>query len=348
VTVEEILVTDALERALLQLVRHGGEKASWHWLATRLPSYDVPLVPDMMVALNDMKARGLVTRTVVGGGMDRWALTSAGDARLDGKPVAPGPLDGPALQRFIAAIHGGHVSTLEAVRPWFARGLELSAILRQVLAATANGQRVAEVALFLPEIERGAFASALLDDVRPTVREALFRAWTPVRTDVPGKPLPTVPDAALDELLRRGLTDDASGVREAAAALAFLAVRGAALVGELVAALDAPERGVRWWALLALGGASDPMTLELLAGYAAGANLAEAAAAIRALGQRSDGHPRWLAGLADPRADVRNAAIFALATVVDALDASTLARIASDPREPVQAALAAYRTRTVG
>jgi len=339
-------IPETLERTLLQLVRDGGEKASWHWLATRLPSYDVPLVPDMMVALKDMKARGLVTQTVVGGGMDRWALTPAGDARLDGKPVAPGPLDGPALQKFIAALHGGQRSTLEAVRPWFARGLELWAILRQVLASTADAQRVAEVALFLPESERGAFARELLDDARPAVREALFRAWTPVRTDVPGKPLPTVPDAELDEMLRRGLTDRASGVREAAAGLAFLAVRGAALVGELVAALGAPEGAVRWWAILALGGASDPLSLELLVGYVAGDNLAEAAAAIRALGQRLDGHAHWRAGLTDPRADVQSAAIFALATVVTGLDAGTVAELARDPRGPVQAALAAYRART--
>lgn len=340
-------IPDELERTVLHLVREGGGQASWHRLATRLPSYDVPLQPDLMKVLQDLKARGLVTQTLAGGGMDRWAITPAGVAALDGTAPPGGPLDAAALQQFAAAIHAGSHATLDAVGPYLNDGLKLWAILRQALAANpADAQRVAEVGLFLPASERGPFARELLDDARPAVREALFRAWTPVRRDVPGRPLPTVPVAELDELLRRGLTDAALGVREAAAVLAFLAVRGAALVGELVVALGSPASRLRWWAILALGGATDPLSRALLEEHAAGEDLAEASAAIRALGQRADGHARWLAGLADPRPDVHDAAMFALATVVTGLTDAEIAAVAADPREPVQAALAAYHART--
>ena len=163
---------------------------------------------------------------------------------------------------------------------------------------------------------------------------------------MPGRPLPTLPDPELDELLRRGLGDPSPGVREAAAALAFLAVRGASLVGELTVNLGAPESGVRWWSILALGAAADPITRELLLDLAQGEDLAEASAAIRALAQRRDGRDAWFAGLADSRPDVHNAAIFALATVVTDLSDEDLARLAADPRPPLQEALATYRART--
>jgi hypothetical protein len=348
--VTDVVVPRELERALLDLIRKGQAKdqASWHWLATWLPSYRVPFVPDMLVALQDMEKRGLVTSRLVGGGMDRWALTPAGAAILDGTAsTATGPLSAEELQAFSATVHGGLPATVGAMRAYIGDGLRLWAVLRQLLASNpADAQRVAELGLFLPVTERGPFARELLDDPRPQIREALFRAWTPVRSDVPGKPLPTVPDAELDELLRRGLTDESIAVREAAAALAFLAVGGASLVGELVAALGSPSNGLRWWALLALGGARDLLSLELLSQFAGEADVALASAAIRALGQRSDGHARWFAGLSDPRPDVHTAAMFALATVVTDLDAATLAQLAADPRADVQEALANYRART--
>ncbi len=360
-----------LERALLYLVRACAGQASWHRLATRLPSYDAPLDFDMMVALKDMLARGLVTREMAGGGMDRWGITPPGEKRLAlldqviGTPVsraeleapakepappklapAPGPLSPAELQAFAVQIGKGARATVAAIMPYVDDGLRFYAILRQLLAANpAKAQRVAEVALYLGQRERGVFARDMLADPDPAVREALFRAWTPVRTGVPGDPLPTVPDADLDDLLRRGLTDESTAVREAAAALAFLAVRGASLVGELVAALGSPSDGLRWWALLALGGAHDPLSCELLSQFAGEPDLALASAAIRALGQRPDGHVRWLMGLSDPRPDVQAAATFALATVVAGLDEVTLARLAADPRADVQSALAAYRAR---
>jgi hypothetical protein len=338
-------IPPALERAVLQMVRNGGGQASWHRLATWLPSFDVPLTPDLMVVLKDLKARGLVTQTLVGGGMDRWAITAAGEALLGGRPP-PGPLAPDELARFTEGVRGGLDATLAALRPFASDGLKLWAVLRQMLAANvADALVVAEVGLFLPPSERGPFARELLDDPRPEVREALFRAWTPVRQDVPGKPLPTVPDDELDELLRRGLTDASPAVREAAAVLAFLAVRGASLVGELIVNLGAADPGLRWWSILALGGAADPLTHELLAELVKGDDLAEASAAVRALGQRPDGHAAWLAGLDDPRPDVHNAAAFALATVVTDLTEDELAAVAAHPREPVAQALAAYRVR---
>jgi hypothetical protein len=337
----------ALERTVLRLVREGRGRASWHSLATRLPSFDVPLDPDVMTVLKDLQARGLVTRTLVGGGMDAWAITLAGEAVLAGQTPAGGPLPPAELARVADALRGDAVTSTRAILPYVDDGLKLWAVLRQVLASGAvSAERVAAAGLFLPATERGPFARELMDDPRPGVRAALFRAWTPARRDVPGEPLPTVPDAELDDLLRRGLTDPAPEVREAAAALAFLAGRGGGLVGELTINLGAPEPGLRWWSILALGAAADPLSLDLLTQVLAGEDLATAAAAARALGARRDGHDAWLAALQDPRPDVRDAAIFALATVVTGLDPRHLEALAADPRPAVRQALAAYRARS--
>jgi hypothetical protein len=339
-----------LERTVLRLVREGRGQASWHRLASRLPSFDVPLVPDLMVVLADLKARGLVTQTVVGSGMDRWAITPAGEAALDGKQAPAGVLAPDAVARFIAALRGGAVASAQAVMPYMDDGLKLWAILRQAVAADPSAAPdIAAAGLYLPRTERGPFARELLDDPRPEVREALFRAWTPVELDAPGKPLPTVPDAELDELLRRGLRDPAPAVREAAAALAYAALRGGALVGELTVNLGAVEPGLRTWSLLALGAASDAVSLDLLRQHAGGDDVAEVAAAIRALGQRADGYQAWRQGLNDRRPEVRAAALHALATVVPEVAPDDDARWSAEPDahgDPeLSRAAAAYRAR---
>jgi hypothetical protein len=338
-----------LERVVLRLVREGGGKASWHRLATRLPSFDVPLVPDLMTVLKDLEARGLVTQELVGGGMDRWAVTPAGEAELDGKPQPAGPLGPDELARFLAALRGTAVATLQAVMPFMDEGLRLWAIFRQALAADPSAaRRIASAGLYLPRSERGPFGRELLDDPRPAVREALFRGWTPPETDVPGKPLPTVPDAELDEMLRRGLLDPSPAVREAATGLAFAAMRGASLVGELTVNLAAPEPSLRCGAILALGAASDPVTLELLREHLASDDAAAAGASARALGQRRDGYVAWLSALDDPRRDVRAAAIFALSTVVPSAAEEDLARFSASSEPELRRAVSAYRARVVG
>jgi hypothetical protein len=346
------MIPEALERTVLRLVREGGGRASWHTLATRLPSHDVPLDPDVMTVLKSLQARGLVTRAEIGGGMDAWAITPAGEARLDEAsrddrgPPRGGPLAPDELSRFAGALRDDPATLARALLPYADDGLTLWAILRQTLASDAtSAEAVAAAGLFLPRTERAPFARELLDDPRPGVRASLFRAWTPVATDVPGDPLPMVDDAELDEMLRRGLMDPSREVREAAATVAFVAARGAELLGELIVNLEAPEPGLRWWSILALGAASDPLSRELLTGLLGGEDLAVAAAAVRALGTRSDGRDAWRACLDDPRADVRDAAIFALRTVVRDLDDVELAALSADPRPSVQAALIAYRER---
>jgi hypothetical protein len=334
-----------LERVVLHLVREGAGNASWHRLATRLPSFDVPLVPDLMEVLRDLNARGLVTQTLVSSGMDRWAITPQGIAQLEGKTIA-GPLDAAELAAFSADVHAGPHTTLKALKPYLDDGLRLWSILRQLLHANpSDAQRVAELGLFLPASERGPFAREMTDDSRAFVRAALFRAWIPARNDVPGKPLPTVPDAELDEILRRGLTDPDLDVREAAAAVTFAAVRGASLAAELVVNLGTPSGRLRWWSILALGGASDELSRELLVERVAGNDMAEAAAAIRALGQRADGRDAWFHGIGDPRPDVRDAAVFALATVVRDLSPEQMQALENEASAPLRDALAAYRAR---
>jgi len=335
-----------LERAVLQIVRDGGGKASWHTVATKLPSFDVPLDPSFITVLEDLRARGLVTQQQRGGGMDAWTITPAGEAVLEGKAVA-GPLAADELQALMTALRGDAVTSTRALLPLVNDGLRMWAALRQVLGADASlAEAVAAAALFMPQSERGPFARELLDDPRPEVRAALLRAWTPVQKDVPGNPLPTVSEAELDELLRRGLTDSSLDVREAAATLAFVAMRGAALIGELVTNLESPSRGLVWWSTLALGAARDAVTRELLLQQVADPDVARASAAVRALAARPDGHAALQAALDDARPEVQEAARFALATVVTGLGDDELTRLRAHPNPAVRAALDAYAARS--
>lgn len=339
-------VPDALERRLLELVQAGGGNASWHWLATRLPAPGVPLQPDMMVALRALRARGLVEHEPTGGGMDRWEITAAGTARLDELTPTIGPLTGAQLEPLLAALRGPAQERIAALIPFLDDGALMSGVLRQVLAADAElAPQVAFGASLLPQELRPAFARELLADARASVREAVFRAWCPARMDVPGQALRVLPDADWDELLRRGLTDPEPAVRGAAAALAFASDAGGALVDELVAVLEVEPREPRFWAALALGAARDARSRDVLVGLVDGHDLLCAAAAVRALAARPDGRARWLAAIDDLRADVHQAAVFALAEVATDLSDEEVAALERDGRAPVQGALRAYHAR---
>jgi HEAT repeat protein len=331
---------------VLGIIRDGRGTASWHSIARKLPSLDVPLAPSYMVVLQDVRARGLAIQQERPGGMDAWTITAAGEAWLDGAST-PGPLSSDEVEKLSAALRSDAVTSTRALVPLVGDGLRMWAALRQVLAADPSlAEAVASAALFMPQSERGPFARELLDDPRAAVRAALFRAWTPVQKDVPGRPLPTVSDDELDELLRRGLLDPSLDVREAAATLAFLAERGAQLVGELVTNLESPAAGVAWWSVLALGAARDPLSRELLEARLGSDDRALASAAVRALGARPDGHTSLLRALHDARSEVVEAAIFALSTVVRDLSPEELGTLDADPRPPVRGALAAYRARS--
>ena len=73
-----------LETALLMLVEQGKGAYSWHRIAMRLASLDVPRSPDMMAALKELERRGWVHRHVtLGSPQDRWEITNVGRQRLD-------------------------------------------------------------------------------------------------------------------------------------------------------------------------------------------------------------------------------------------------------------------------
>jgi hypothetical protein len=343
---------EALALGLLALVRDGGERASWHWIGTRVARRDLPLVPDAMTALDALQAAGLIRRISPGGErLDRFELTNAGADVLAGRraltaPAASGPLPAGELAALIAALRGDVVSTLDAIRPRAGDSLRLWAALRQAVAADpATALNAAIGALALAEADRAAFLGELVGDPRPAVRAAAFAAFAPPHSEAPGTAMRSIADPELDALLRRGLADPDDEVRTAAAKLAFAADRGGALVGELMVNLEAPARELRWWVVLALGGADDPISLRVLEQLAAENDLMMATAAVRALAQRLDGRAAWRRALDDPRAGVAPAAIFALARVATALDEVTLRSLATDPRPEVQAALAAYRAR---
>jgi hypothetical protein len=342
-----------LERAVLELVRKGGAKASWHWVGTRLPLYDVPSQPDALTTLKALRDQGWLEERDAGGGLDRWSLTARGLGRLEeleraGSPAA-GPLGAAELEVLLTALRGGVASAITALMPFADDGPTMVAVLQQVLAAdVALAERVAFGGAMLPHAERTAFARGLARDVRADVRRALFTAWAAARMDVPGQAARVLPDAEWDDLLRQGLLDADATVRAAAAALAFASDRGLTLRAELLANVDAAERPPRFWAILALGADRDAASLARLREIIDEQDPLFAAAAVRALAARPDGHERWLAALTDERPDVQGAAVFALAEVAVAVLPARLAVVAMTGRPSVQAALGAYRARNGG
>ena len=333
------------ERALMQLVREGGDQASWYWLGKRVGPRGLPLQPDMMVVLRSLKTRGLLTSRALGDGNDRWTLTPLGAAVLDGA-LPPGPLPAAALLALVGGLRGDLMAAMQATNGYRSDGLRLWASLRQAVAVDPDtAMNAATVSMALPDTERGGFLRELAADPRPPVRAAVFAGFSPPRTEAAGDAPVPLPVAERAELLRAGLLDQDRDVRTAAAKLAFGTGRGAGLVGELIAQLDAPEAELRWWSVLALGNASDPVSVEVLRDVLAGADETMATVAARALAARADGRPLWLAALHDQRAAVADAAIFALGRVATGVADAVLTELATDPRAFVREALVAYLRR---
>jgi hypothetical protein len=347
-----VAVPVALERALLMLVDQGGGAASWHWLATRLPLHEVPLVPDAMTALKALRARGLVgDRPAPSGakGMDAWSITGTGRARLAELArllAVPGPLEPGQLAALLDAMRGPIDGAIRAFAPLADDGPRMAGALRQVLAVDAGtAERVAFGASIVDVPARAAFARELAMDPRASVRLALFETWAPPQVAVAGTGHRALADdAAWDGLLALGLADADKAVRAAAAKLAFATDRGATLTAALAAITADGDEGAHW-ALLALGAARDAGSLARLHELVDGMDRLLAAAAVRALAARPDGHERWLLALADLRVDVHQAAAFALANVATNVADERLRVIERDGRSLVQHALAAYRAR---
>lgn len=337
----------ALERGLMELIREGGEQASWYWLGKRVGPRGLPVSPDMMTVLRALLARGLVARRDVGGGNDRWWLTPLGDAVLDRRFPA-GPLSPARLVPLVAALRGELADAMGAVLPLIRAdgSIGLWEALRQALAvdeATAANATTAALAMALSE--RGPWLRELAADPRVAVRAAMFEALAPGRIDGPGRGPFILPADELAALVREGLLDREPAVQLGAAKLAFAAGCGDAARGELIAVIEAPARELRWYAILALGSAGDALSLELLHETVDGADEMLAGAAARALATRPDGRARWLRALDDPRASVVDAALFALSHGVPELDPDTLAALREDARPAVRAALTAFLRR---
>ncbi len=336
---------ESRELALLRLVDRGGGEAGWHELETKLARLAVPRRPGMMAMLKELETAGLVRSTARAGKSEAWALTDKGtrfleEAARHGWPL--GPLEAETLAQALAA---DLPQKLAAIRPFMEDRPRLAAVLRQLLTSGADPEKLAYAAQYLDEPQRVALAREWRADPRPEVRSALFRAWAPVDRDVPGRGWRSLPEDEWDAHLREGLLDPDRRVRENAAVLAYGTNRGAAVVGELLANVGAPEPALRAWAVLALGSADDAISRDVLQGLLAGEDEDLASAAVRALAARPDGHPDWLRALDDARDKVRTTAMFALAHIVSGLTAEEVSRLEHDTRAQVREAAGLYRAR---
>jgi len=248
----------------------------------------------------------------------------------------------------LQALRKDIITAMKALLPRAGDPLRFLGELRDAVAADPSVAINAAIAATAMEAATcGAFVRELLADPRAEVRRGVFEAFAPPRVEVPVPVVKPVPDPELDEMLRQGLHDPDAGVRTAAAKYAFVAERGAHVLGALVVNVEAPEPELRWWVVLAMGQAGDLISLDLLEQLAAADDdLRFAGAAVRALAARPDGHATWLSAIDDPRSGMHETALFGLARIATGVSATALAVLAADPRADVQAALAAYRTRT--
>jgi hypothetical protein len=266
---------------------------------------------------------------------------------LPSPPPDPDPGEREALR---AALRG---SFAEIVRFLVPRVDAPERVEAELLAALRDDEALApgvgKAILALPAASRQRLLPIAARDVRPAVRRALFREWTPEQLEVPRENSALLPAPEWHELLRSTLGDDDLGVRASAAALAFDSGAAGGLSAELLLALDA-DHGLAWRALLGLGQARDAASLQRLVAFARGEDGSLAAAAVRALAARADGHSAWLAAFADARSEVRSAALFGLARVAERLAPAQLAELEQaalehEPADIVRHALFAYRQR---
>jgi hypothetical protein len=261
-------------------------------------------------------------------------------------PLPPAPPDPTLSEReaFRTALRGSFVEIVRFLIPRVDAPEQVEA---ELLAALRDDETLApgvgKAILALPSASR----QRLLPSA--AVRRALFREWAPEQLEVPRANSALLPPAEWRSLLRSTLGDDDLDVRTSAAALAFDSGAAGGLSAELLLALDG-DRGLAWRALLGLGQARDAASLQRLIAVARGEDSPLAAAAVRALAARTDGHAAWQAAFADARSEVRSAALFGLARVAGRLEPVQLAELERaalqhEPPDIVVQALSAYRRR---
>jgi hypothetical protein len=267
-------------------------------------------------------------------------------------PLPPAPPDPTLSEReaFRTALRGSFVEIVRFLIPRVDAPEQVEA---ELLAALRDDETLApgvgKAILALPSASRQRLLPSAARDARPAVRRALFREWAPEQLEVPRANSALLPPAEWRALLRSTLGDDDLDVRTSAAALAFDSGAAGGLSAELLLALDG-DRGLAWRALLGLGQARDAASLQRLIAVARGEDSPLAAAAVRALAARTDGHAAWQAAFADARSEVRSAALFGLARVAGRLEPVQLAELERaalqhEPPDIVVQALSAYRRR---
>jgi hypothetical protein len=336
------------EVAFLRVVERGGGELGWHAVESRLSLQDLPSRPGAVELGRRLAVLGMVSATD-----GAYAITERGraflrDAERLGWPL--GPAEAAELAR---ALSGPITARVAAVAPLGDDPAHFERALRQLLA-TGDRAVLAGVAwalLLLDEERRAAIAFALAADERADARAALFRAWggPGEGVDEQARFKPPAPgsvwegDARFVELLRLGLSDAAFEVRDAAARLVYVTASGARVVDALLADLAAARPSP--WSAAALGAAHDAASLAVLRRLLAGDDERMAAAAVRALGARSDGRAELLAAFSDARRAVVWMAEMALGYLATGLSTEELARIERANTPQLSMALAFYHAR---
>jgi hypothetical protein len=340
------------ELAFLRIVADKTGEVGWHAIETQMSRLDVPFQPSAVELGRRLEAVGM-TRLVERAGFTHGAyeITDLGrtfvrDAERNTWPL--GPTEAAELAH---ALSRPLSEAIAAFAPMMADAARCARALQQLLVAGLANDAIAYLSQLLLAPERWSVGVAFATDSRPEVRLALFRAWggpgegidAQARFKPPGPVLEWHSDWTFVELLQIGLADPAVEVRDAAARLAYATQSGALVATELLADLASPQPSV--WSAAALGPARDPASLAILRALVRGGDEAFAAAAVRALAGRPDGHGDLVAAARDARTHVRWVAAMSFGMIALGMSADDLAAITRDPTPDLNTALSYYRSR---
>lgn len=333
-----------LEDALMRIVERGAGRFGWHDIGVQLSMLNVPRRPDMLQTLRGLARRGLIVESREST-RDRWALSDAGRYFLarGGHQKTDVPTQ---LRPLVGTLEGDLAARVQGLAEYVNEPSALVSQLRR-LAELDLGPHdgIAFAASVIAEPARSDLLVELGRSEHLAMRAAVFRLWAPIRMLRPGQRPMQLDTARWDRLLRAGLMDADSEIRQMAAGLAFDTGRGAALCRELLANVHSRDPGLRRSAILALGGAQDAPSLAALRRILAHGQPDEAGVALRALAARKDGRTHFWVAFDDERSEVREAAVHVLRWAVAELGDTRLQALGAREDTAIDAALSSYRAR---
>ncbi|MDB4956212.1 MAG: hypothetical protein JWO36_3781 [Myxococcales bacterium] len=190
--------------------------------------------------------------------------------------------------------------------------------------------------IFLPQAQRDRVIERIASDPREAVREHFFALLGQHRRLVPpgSIELRDVTPEALDRVLRTGIDDPVSKVRERAIAATYGLGAVDRVRDRLLARVRDESIDVRQYAIISLGAMRDEGSGNLLLELLEHGTDKEVTSAIWALARRPDGVERVLELAGDPRSWIEDELLGAFAEVAAPMTDKQIERLGSKVRSP--------------